>query len=472
MSADKRSFTDFENFPGAVNKETNNYEFPKLFKTDAKGKIREWAIYIRLIKEASQSKGETKKQNWNLLAENQIPIKDKYITDTGAFPEGTLVELWTEAGLSEMKISRSAVTYVEAKNVGKKNERNPLQQALVEARGKYLKKEGDGSKPNLAELSEAVEALDLGSVMYYPMLSKNYKDIKDKESLYPAKVQPKLDGVRCLIYLRLDGDVKPTYKDVILYSRQLKEFPHNDPNDSIRKAVLCGLIKYYDTNGGESVYLDGEFYNHGMPLQDINSIVRSGKTTSKKTAIDLEYHVFDVFYPKYDKEPFTIRDALAKEIVIDINSPSIVAVETTSANNQDELDEIYNDVLDKGYEGIMVRDPDSAYLKSATVKSDRLRSKALLKRKEVFDAEFEVIDYTQGENGKEVGAVYWICAVGNETFKVVPNMPLEERYAIYKECKRHFATKYKNRSLTVEYRSKSKTGVPLCAKAVGFRDVK
>jgi len=120
----------------------------------------------------------------------------------------------------------------------------------------------------------------------------------------------------------------------------------------------------------------------------------------------------------------------------------------------------------------MIRDPTSAYLKSATVKSDRLRSKALLKRKEVFDDEFEVVDYTQGENGKEVGAVCWICAVGDESFKVVPNMPLEERYAIYRECKKHFATKYKNRMLTVEYRSTSKSGVPLCAKAIGFRDIK
>jgi ATP-dependent DNA ligase len=498
MSADKRSFTDFENFPGEVNKETNNYEFPKLFKTDAKGKVREWAVYIRLIKEDSQNKKETKKQNWNLLAEDQIPIKNKYITDTGAFPEGALVELWTESGISEMNITRSSVTYVEGKLAGKKNERNPLQQALVNARGKYEKKRGDGSSPNLNELNVAVEVQDQGNIMYYPMLSKNYKDIKakDKPKLYPAEIQPKLDGVRCLIYLRNNvNNGRPTYKDVIMYSRQLKDFPYNESNDSIRKAVLPGLIKYYDTANNESVYLDGEFYKHGMPLQDINSIVRSGDSDSKKKSkansdknakakandessndessdVEIEYHIFDMFYPKYDKESFTMRKDLRQEIIVYIDSPLIVSVETKLVENQDELDEIYNDFLEKNYEGIMIRDPNSAYLKSATVKSDRLRSKSLLKRKEVFDDEFEVIDYTQGENGKEVGAVYWICAVGDETFKVVPNMPFEERYAIYKECKRHFATKYKNKLLTVEYRSKSKTGVPLCAKAVGFRDIK
>src|SRR6185436_14305844 len=294
---------------------------------------------------------------------------------------------------------------------------------------------------------------------------KNYKDIKNKAALFPAKIQPKLDGVRCLIYLQSLKDA--TYKDVVMYSRQLNTYPDSASVDAIRKAVLPGLIKYYDTAANESVYFDGEFYKHGMVLQDINSAVRAGDATT-----EIEYHMFDIFYPKYDKEPFTERDDLRHKIVADIDSPLVVAVETVSVKDQAQLDKVYHNFLERHYEGIMIRDPNSAYLKSATVKSNRLRSKALLKHKEVFDEEFEVIDFTQGENGKEVGAVYWICAVNDETFKVVPNMPLEERYKIYKECKRHFTTKYKNRLLTVEYRSKSKTGVPLCAKSVGFRDIK
>jgi hypothetical protein len=43
-------------------------------------------------------------------------------------------------GYDNRSTTRSAATYVVAKNVGKKNERNALQQALVYCRGKCLKK--------------------------------------------------------------------------------------------------------------------------------------------------------------------------------------------------------------------------------------------------------------------------------------------------------------------------------------------
>jgi ATP-dependent DNA ligase len=472
MASDKRSFTDFEEFPGKINEDTNNYEFPKLFKKDTSGKIREWVVLIRLIKQDSQDKVETKKQNWNLLAENQIPIKPEYIADTKAFPKGTLVELWTETGAMRMKISRASATYVIGKNIGKKNERNPLQQALVEARNKYLKKINDGSSPNLTDVSSTTEVKNLGNVMHHPMLAKKYEDIKakDKAGLFPAEIQPKFDGVRYLAYLQKAKS--PTYKDVILYSRSQKEYPYNPPNNILRKALLPGLVKYYDHDANESIQTDGEFYVHGRSLQQTSSDARSStKEISASEEAAVEYHIYDIFYPSYTNEPFTERTKIRKALVDVIDSKHIIFVKSKIAKNEDELDKLYLEYLEQKYEGIMIRGPKSPYLKSA-VKSSALRSKYLLKYKPVYDDEFEVVGYTQGDNGKEVGAVSWICAAGDETFKVTPNMPYTERYKIYKECVKHFDTKYKNRLMTVEYRSKSDSGVPLCAKAIGFRDVK
>src|SRR6185436_11439161 len=173
MSADKRSFCDFDQFPGSINLDTNQYEFPKLFKMGANDKIREWAVYIRLITKDSQNVKETKQQNWNALIENKIPIHQEYITDTKSFPDGALVELWTETGIKGMKISRSAVTYIKGKLIGKANERNPLQQALVAARGKWMKKVDEGSTSNLEEVTTITVSQDSGNIMYYPMLAKN-----------------------------------------------------------------------------------------------------------------------------------------------------------------------------------------------------------------------------------------------------------------------------------------------------------
>lgn len=105
-------------------------------------------------------------------------------------------------------------------------------------------------------------------------------------------------------------------------------------------------------------------------------------------------------------------------------------------------------------------------------KSEQLRSKELLKRKELFDGEFEVVGYTQGSKGKEVGAIVWICAIGEKTFNVVPNITHAERYKIFKECEAKFDKKYKNRMITVEYRGVSNDGVPMQGKAIAFRDFK
>ena len=58
----------------------------------------------------------------------------------------------------------------------------------------------------------------------------------------------------------------------------------------------------------------------------------------------------------------------------------------------------------------------------------------------------------------------------NTFFNVTPNLPINERYKIYKECKEKFNEKYKDRMLTVQYRGFSKYGVPLQAKAIEFRD--
>ena len=77
MSSSKRDFKDFEEFPGAIDEDKNLYLFPKLYKMTESGKVREWSIYIRCIKEDSKNQAITKKQNWNLLEENEVPMKEK-----------------------------------------------------------------------------------------------------------------------------------------------------------------------------------------------------------------------------------------------------------------------------------------------------------------------------------------------------------------------------------------------------------
>jgi ATP-dependent DNA ligase len=463
MSADQRDFTNFKNFPGIINKGTNNYEFPQLFANAANGKLREWAVYVRLIKEESKKPSKTKEQNWNLLLEDQVPIKSEYLNDDFKLPEGLLAQVWSEGGYVGMKISRSAPTYPSVKNKGKKNERNVFHQALVSARGKYLKKVQEGYVEEKALDKQCLAK----PTKFYVMKAKNYKDIK--KIYYPVYVQPKLDGLRCIVYLDKNPKLhKVSIDDVIMYTRQKKEYPPS--KDSIRKALLDVLIDYYDTGKGESVYLDGELYKHGKSLQNINSAARG---SDKKLIDENEYHIYDMFYPSYTNEPFEKRIETLKSIYNSLhikNTKIIKLVPTHIVQNKLDDDRLYKEYINKGYEGTMIRNPSGKYAKNAHVDNSALRTKDLLKRKEVFDGEYEVIGYTDGNTGKDVGALIWQCqTVDKYIFNVVPKMSLENRYALFNECKKHFIKKYKNRMLSIEYRGLSDDNVPQHAKAITFR---
>jgi hypothetical protein len=452
MSSNKRDFKNFEQFQGHIDKDKNLYVFPSLYRTTDNGKMRIWTIYIRCIKEDSKSPS-TNKQNWDLMCENEVPIDEKYIRDGQKMPVGIIAEYWTEGGVVGMKISRSAATYVAPKNIGKQNERNTLQQALVECRSKYLKKIDEGLVLSVGQTVAQITS----TTKYYPMLARKYTG----EIKYPVYIQPKLDGCRCISFL--NNKKNPTYKDVILYSRGHKEYNYNQSNNEIRKALLPILIKKYDHDKNESLFLDGELYIHDSSLQEINSIVR-GKAEGEQK---IEYHVYDMFYPSYDKQSFRYR--LDQLKLIDFGK-NVLLVNSHYTKDQKENDLLYKRYLDNKYEGIMIRVGDCVYAKSATKESEQLRSKDLLKRKETYDKEFEVVGYSQGTKGKNVGAVIWICTSGTKTFNVVPNSPHEERYKIFEECEEKFDKKYKNRMLIVEYRGLSIEGIPLQGKAIGFRD--
>jgi ATP-dependent DNA ligase len=466
MASDKRSFIDFEDFPGEI--KGNLYSMPTLYKTASTGKAREWTIYCRLIKSDSQSQSLTKKQNWNLMSENEITLRQKWLEMGVKVPDGIIAEIWTENGLVTGTKSRSAASYIDTpKNQGKKNERNVLQQALVKMRGIYLKKVDEGSTTELINLTQAMAISH--NTKFYPMLAKKYEDYADK-IIYPIYMQPKLDGNRCIIFL--NNIVKPTYQNVIMYTRDHKEHPNNAVNIRIKEELLPFLIRNYNEEEGGSIYLDGELYVHNVSLQKISSAVRDAKNMDSEEVI--QYHVYDHFYPKYVKETFQERYRTLK-LLWKLSKPDnniIVLVETVEIQTREACDKQYQKYLLENYEGAMIRTVSGPYIKDPVKKSTQLRSKDLLKRKEIYDAEYEVVGYKDG-SGKENGAVIWVCNSGNEngtTFNVTPNMTYEKRYKIYKECVDKFDTKYKNRLMTVQYRSLSDDGIPLQVKAIGFRD--
>lgn len=463
MAASKRDFTNFHEFPGDVNEGTGYYEFPTLWHLDSAERWREWHMYVRMIKIGTQLTGI----DWNVMKEKQVKIADSYFDVGTSIPDSLHAEAWVETGIVGGKTTRSVPTYITSPvNEGKANERNVFQQALIYGRSQWLKrKEKGGSETQKIKKANAKASVN---VMYFPMLAKSFKD-GEKHITFPCYVQPKLDGVRCLVYLQKKDDPE----SVIAYTRSRKAFPSVE---YIKKILYPYLNDLYDDEKNQSIYLDGELYKHGKTLQDISGDSRNEKTNTKNTNINRnEYHVYDCFYPKeLDTEFESRHDQLINlyDALLTADAKVIRSVPTFKVASMKAANTKYEQFKKMGYEGAMLRNIEGIYLADPNKTGASLRSPDLVKLKPKFTDEFEVIGYTQGTKGKDKGAILWICQTSDEkAFNATPkDITYETRYELFDECEESFNEMYLSRMMTVEYEDLSRDGIPLRAKAVGFRD--
>jgi len=296
----------------------------------------------------------------------------------------------TISGQSDGKKITNKWTICEGKNVGKKNATTGEEQALKEAEAKHKKKLEGGYHLNLKNISK--------KRFYEPMLAQDFKNKnRQKEVMLHLDVQvegeaifsqPKLDGIRC-IAMR-EGLFTRTGKEITAV-------PH------IHEA-LKPLFKKYP-----NAVLDGELYNHAYK-DDFNKIihlVRKQNLTDEHLADSremIQYHIYDApvigagKYVLTEKDTFSDRtstlDAQYSKLNL-VKHDCLVVVETTEIHGREQLDRCYEDYIEAGYEGQMVR-LDGPY--------ENKRSPKLLKRKEFVDEEYKILGYEEGE-GNRAGTV-------------------------------------------------------------------
>ena len=316
------------------------------------------------------------------------------------------------------------------KNLGKKNETNPFEQAVKEATSKWsnkLKAKGYVKEFNVIlddcnNVTDKKKSKKCNSDINYetvrPMLAQTYEKSK-KHIIYPCYVQPKLDGIRCIAYKDDNG--------IQLMSRQGKQFPHLD---HIRKS-----LENIEFKG----FFDGELFTRNLEFQEISGIVRKEKIKPddlKKSKL-IEYHIYDIFHEDFPDMSFHDRFNSLHQLIP--QSKYLVEVETFICNTEEDMLNKYSDYTDQDYEGIMIRNCKGKY-------KLKYRSNDLIKLKPFQDSEFKIISFKDGV-GREKGCVIWICDNGKgEEFNVKPKGTLEERSTLYKNGK-----KYIGKLLTVRY---------------------
>jgi DNA ligase-1 len=300
------------------------------------------------------------------------------------------------------------ITTTETICEGKKNT-TAEEQAQKEAKALYQKKVKSGYyEENQGE-----------NKIYFPMLAHEFS-----ETNYPCLVQPKLDGIRCIVYK----------KDTIVFqSRNNTIF---QPFPEIAKELEPFFIE------NPHLVLDGELYHHEMGFQKITSIVRKQDHPELNL---LQYHIYDLIC----EEPYLIR----YEIIRNIKGSHLFCVETKEAESRDRIEQYHTHYTGLGYEGIMIRAPYGLY-------QEKARSKDLLKYKHFKDAEFLVVGHTEGKHGIPV----FTCVAGDKTFGVM----MKTTTALKQEMMKNVGDYY-NKYLTVKYQELSDDGIPRFPVGIAFR---
>ena len=217
-----------------------------------------------------------------------------------------------------------------------------------------------------------------------PMLAYPVSD-KPIDYTKPTFIQPKLDGVRCLI----QAEFTDVFKDlkVKAYSRTGKEWKNIE---HILQSLVPFFKKYPD------VILDGELYNHVLRdnFEKIISLVRKQKPTREDMSEArklVQFHCYDIVD---ETLPFSQRnDFILKAVYNNYDYVKVLPCITVHSHDNAIMQHKIN--LKAGFEGSILRSDNKYQCK---------RSHALRKFKDFSDAEATIVGYLDGK-GKRTGTL-------------------------------------------------------------------
>ncbi|MCR9222870.1 MAG: hypothetical protein NXH70_02275 [Hyphomonas sp.] len=306
----------------------------------------------------------------------------------------------TIAGLHDGSLVTSGWTDCVAKSQDSDEE-----QALFEAKAARDHKLAREYYDNIETAMSGVPA------MFKPMLAKDFAKIKPEKLSFPCWMQPKLDGIRCII--KSDGAWTRQNKPIL-------SIPH----------IVGQLAPFFEAF--PDAVLDGELYNHELreDFQQITSIVRrdlsEGQNLTKKKedervanlekAVELiQYHVYDATGScEGESAPVRLEDFVYFHDMNDLDwddgdicNGYLHLVRTEPVLKPETTDALHGQFTGQGYEGSMIR-LDGPY--------ENKRSGLLLKRKDFDTAEYTIERVEEG-NGNWKGyakRIVYRTAAGHE----------------------------------------------------------
>ena len=350
------------------------------------------------------------------------------------------------------KLQENTRLVTVGKNLGKKNETTPVQQAVSEAQSDWKKKTeaggmtekkpeesakaGDSDKESVKSVKPSAEknakaAADAGGVPH-PMLAHDYNK-RGKDIKFPCYAQRKLDGVRCLA---ISGKG--------LFSRTGKAFPHMDHIRAEINSLPKGTI------------LDGELYSDTLNFQEIVGLVK--KETLKPADAPKMTQIYLCVYDTVQDGTNEARNAYLTDLFKTHKFKALKLLPTDVANNLDDVKRLHAEYVADGYEGLILRNKAGLYKVGH-------RSADLQKYKEFKDDEYKIVGFKEGD-GIEKGCVIWVCETKDKKpFSVRPRGTHEDRAEAFKT-----ASKAVGKKLTVRFQELTEDGIPRFPVGLAIRD--
>lgn len=302
-----------------------------------------------------------------------------------------------------------------------------------------------------------------------PMLAKNYDD--RKRFLFPLPgdtcklmIQPKLDGKRAIC--RMDT----TTGKRCLESRGGKLY-----------MGLEHITNQVSKMFSDDICLDGELFIHKLfrrsdgtfakescentvELQQVEVFQKLSEYTqhtAKKLnpeRVLVEYWVYDI----YDLQKTNLQrfEMVKQGFKHPKNGGNVVKLVETwiSDTTPERIEQVHQEFVDKGFEGIMLRQPDGKY-------APGVHCTQLMKKKFTNDSEWKIIDAKESTGGLQDGAVVWLCEKDGVQVWAKQMGNVDANRKLFVDRKKHIG-----KLVTLLYNDLTADGIPRFPRAKCFRD--
>ena len=298
-----------------------------------------------------------------------------------------------------------------------------------------------------------------------PMLAKVLDDNKPFEKYGMFIGQYKINGLRCIIGAK--SNPMDMFNNICLTYHSRTGEDWTAKMSWMDEIIIQKLDKdLIDAMIEEGVCLDGELYIPGYSVNDINSFV---KNTNLKQHYLLQYWCYDLCYENMTathrmqiKSKWCSKvdriNVKTKEEHLNNKIP-FVLLNNYFISNYNEAIEARNNYIDLGFEGLIIRNPNSEYQFGK-------RNQAMFKFKKIDDGKFVIVDIKSEHKRKDLPLFVLRNDINEELFECSINKPqdVQREILINKE-------KYVGKYMFVEYRERSGVAqVPFHARGIDIEN--